>query len=77
MGPICQSACLSVHPCAFLHDGWMDCLHIWYCDQVPQAADAHKIEFGSMPHFSNYGNFFHMFCVCCDISEKYVLILFT
>ena len=37
-GPVHQS----VHLCIFLHDGWMDFLHIWY-DRVPWAADAHRI----------------------------------
>ena len=45
---------LSVSPCAFLHDGWMDFLHIQYHDQVPWAADACKVEVGSMPNLSNW-----------------------
>ena len=51
------SVSLSVHPCAFFHDNWIDFLHIGYHDQVPWATGAYKIEFGSMPHLSNYGNF--------------------
>ena len=36
----------------------IDFLHIVYHDQVPWAIDTHKIEFGSVPNFSNYSNFF-------------------
>ena len=43
---------------AFLHDGFMDFLHIGYHDQVPWAADACKTEFGSVLNMSNYGIFF-------------------
>ena len=56
---VCPSSCLSSCPLAFLHDGWMDYLHIEYHDQVSRAADARKIEFGSVPHLTNYGHFFH------------------
>ena len=42
-----QSIHLSVHPRAFLHDGWMDYPHIGYHDHVPWATDACKIDFGS------------------------------
>ena len=66
---------LSLHIC---HDGWLDFHHIWYHDQVPCAANAHKTEFSSVSNLSNYGNFFiHFFSVCCDISEKNVEILFV
>ena len=46
---------LSVCPCIFLHDGWMDFLHIWYHDQA--------LKFGSMPNLSNYDNCF-VNCMC-------------
>ena len=63
MSPVCQS----VHPHTFIHDDWMDCLHIWYHDQVPWAADARKkIEFDSVSNLSNCGNFFNNF-ECGDI----------
>ena len=61
----------SVRPCAFLHNGWLDFLHIEYNDQVSWAAHACKIEFGSVPNLSKY-----ILSVCCDISEKNVAILF-
>ena len=53
MGPVRLGICLSchpsIHPGTFLHDGWMDFLHICYHDQVPwAAADAHEIDFGSV-----------------------------
>ena len=51
------SAC----PHAFLHDGYMDFLHIGYYDKVPWTADARKIEFGFVPNLTNYGIFFHKF----------------
>ena len=56
-----EGSSLSVRPSAFLHDGWTDFLHIGYHDQVPWATDACKTEFGSVPHLSNYGNFFNKF----------------
>ena len=49
---------LSVHLHAFLHDGWIDFLHIKYHDQVSWATDACETEFGSVPNLSNYGYFF-------------------
>ena len=52
----------SVHPCIFLHDLWMDFLHIWYHDQVPWATDAYKIKYGSVPNLSNLGIFPPKFC---------------
>ena len=67
----------SVHPCAFLHDGWIDFLHVGYHDQVPWAADAWQTEFGSVPNLSNYVNFFNTFRVFVVISqEKSVMIFF-
>ena len=33
--------CLSVSPCTFLHDSWMDFIHIGYHVQVPWAADVY------------------------------------
>ena len=58
---------LSVHPRAFLYDGRMDFVHIGYHDQVLWAADTCKIEFGSVPNLSNYGNLFKDSSVYCDI----------
>ena len=55
---VCPSVQLSVHPRAFLHDGWTDLLHIGYHDQVPWGTDTCKIEFDSVPNLTNYGNFF-------------------
>ena len=74
--PVCQSRIgeyikLSVCPRAFLHDGWLDFLHIGYHRQISQAAHAFKIEFGS--NWSHYGYIFINF-ECCDISEKNVVI---
>ena len=46
------------HSLTFLHDGWMDFLHIGYHDQVPWAAFASKIEFGSVLNLTNYSHFF-------------------
>ena len=51
----------SVCSCAFLHDSWMDFLHIRYHDQVPSAADACVIEIDTVPNLSYYGNFIHNF----------------
>ena len=55
--PLRQSVCLSVCPRAFLHDGWMDFLHIRYHDQIPSAAVTHNIFFVSIPNLSNYSHF--------------------
>ena len=52
---------LSVHPHAFLQDGWLDFLHITYHYQVPCGADARETELGSEPNSSNYGNVFNNF----------------
>ena len=52
------AVCQSSHSCTFLHDGWLDFLHITYHDQVPWAADAGKIKFGSVSNLSNNGYFF-------------------
>ena len=52
MGLVHLFVCLFVYPSStFLHDGWMNFLHIWYHGQVPWAADECKIEFGPVPHF--------------------------
>ena len=74
-----QSFCLSSHPCAFLHDGRMDFLHIRYHGQVSWATDACKIEFCSVPNLSIYGhlkNNFECLLFHSDISMKTVVILF-
>ena len=57
-GPVHLSVHLSVHPHTFLHDGWMDFLHIGYHDQVPCVVEVWKITFGSVPNWSNYGYLF-------------------
>ena len=76
MGPVHPSICPSCLR-AFLHDGWMDFLHIGYHDQVPWAADACKTEFGSVPTLTNYGHFFINFLsVCYDMLEKSVMQFF-
>ena len=38
------SIILSIHLRGFFHDGRMDFLCIWYHDQVPWAADTHRIK---------------------------------
>ena len=53
-----QSVSLSVRPRTFLHDGWVDFLHITYHDQVPWAGNAGEREFGSVANLTNYGNVF-------------------
>ena len=53
---VSPAVCLSVHPQTFLHDGWIDSLHIGYHDQVPWAADAYKIEFGFVQNLTNCGH---------------------
>ena len=62
---VCPSVQLSVSqlvcPRTFLHNGWMDFLHIGYHDQVPWASDAYKSEFMSVPNLTNYGHFFITF----------------
>ena len=50
----------------------MDFFHIGYHDQVPWAADAHEIEFGSVPNVTYHGNVFINF-ERCNISNKNVL----
>ena len=60
----------SVHPHAFLHNDWMDFLHIGYHDQVSWGADACKIVFGSVPNLYNYGYFFINFEFFCAVSEN-------
>ena len=72
-GPVCPS--VFAHS-SMLHYGLIDFLHIGYHDQVSWSTDACKIEFGSVPNLSNYGYFFIIFSVCCDVSEKNVVILF-
>ena len=69
------SICLDVHPRAYLHDGWVELLHIGYQEQVLWANDAPKIEFCSVPNLNNYGHFF-INLECCDIPEKNMVILF-
>ena len=54
---VCPSTHAFVHCYICLHDGNMDFFHIWYHDQVLCVADAHEIEFGSVPNSSNYGIF--------------------
>ena len=54
-----------------------DFIHIWYSNQVPCVADAGKISLDYMPNLNTYGNIFLTFYVCCNISEKNGLILFT
>ena len=54
--PVHLSLHVSVHPRAFLHDSWMDFLHIRYA-QVSWAAKACKIKFGAVPNLNNYVNF--------------------
>ena len=46
---VSPSVYLSIHPCALPDDGCMHFLHFEY-DKVPWAADACKMEFGSMPN---------------------------
>ena len=58
---VTPSGHLSVHPHVFLHDGWLNFLHIGYHDQVSWSADACKREFGSVPNFINYDYFFIKF----------------
>ena len=53
----------------------MDVLHIGYNDLLPWAANACKIEFGSVLNLSNYGIFF-IKVECCDTVEKNLDILF-
>ena len=49
----------------------MDFLHIGYHDQVSRDADSYKIEFGSVPHLSNYGNFFiNVECLLCYLRDE-------
>ena len=72
--PISLSVQMSSCPHLFLHDGLIDFLHIRYHEEVPWAADACKIEFGSVPHLSNCGYFSYIVSVCCDISATNVVI---
>ena len=49
---VCQpihTIILSIHPGAFLHNHWMDFLHIQYHDQGSRVADTCNIEFCSVP----------------------------
>ena len=54
----------------------MGFLNIVYHVRVSWAADVYKIEFGSIPNLNNHGHVFINFDVCCNISEKNVVILF-
>ena len=65
-----QSVHLSVYHRAFLHDGWMDFLHIGYHDQVPWTTNACKIEFVSIPNCSNCGYIFINFDYLCYLREE-------
>ena len=49
---------------------WDVSIHIWYDNQVPYIAGAHKTTFGYMPNMSNYGIIFHTFYVFVTISQK-------
>ena len=69
---------LSICPCAFLYDGWLEFFHTctWYHDQVAWAADACNTEFGYMANLSKYDNVF-INCVClllytCNICVDFV-----
>ena len=54
---------------------WIDCIFIWYSNQVPLVADDCKILHGSMAYLGNYDNMFFKCYVSCDVSEKNGLIL--
>ena len=62
-------------PSTFPHDGWIEYLHIFFIFGT-MGADAHKIEFGSVPNLSNYNHFSYILRVCCEISENNVVIFF-
>ena len=66
----------SVLPHAFLHDDWMDFRHIGYHDQVEWAADVSKIEFGSVPNWSNFGFKKNTFTVFIVISQRRSFFIF-
>ena len=62
---------MSVLVHSFLHDGWLDFLHIGCLDQLPLATDVCKIEFGSVPNMSNYSKFFKYFeCLLWYLGEE-------
>ena len=66
VSPVSPSVRLSRRPRAFLHDGWMNFLHIGY----QKGLDSYKIEFGSEPNLSNYDYFFINFeCLLCYLWE--------
>ena len=56
------SVCEAILAHSSMMAGWISfILGTMITDQVPWAADAHKIEFGSVPNLTNCGNFFITF----------------
>ena len=65
----------SLFPHTFLHEGWIDFLHIGYHDQESWAADVCKIEFRSVLNLNKYGYFFRNL-ECLLLYFRYVVIFF-